>query len=444
MLDILYDQTSTSSNSNSNNNPNSSDQNSSSQSLWLYAYSELMMQSVYTYLRLISDHAQGATLTQLRQRETEFCCQVLREKWNECMLIGRDLVRQLQNLSKINEFDQLWKDIINSPHVLSPQFAQLGGLIYLMKLPTRRRCLISRLTVDMERKMYFIITSVKYGQQKRYQDWFQRQYLNTPESQSLRVDLIRYICVVVHPTNEQLNAGLTPRWALCGWLINTCTSLIDSANLKLALFFDWLMYDAKKENIMLIEPAILLMYNSMKINAFPVANSGNSGINVNVTSMLFDFLCRIGTNYYWPYKDQILTGIMHSFKDSVEKRVIPSMQVFFANPDLSKTQKEQSQQPVLDRDLKMLLQTTFGNFFQTLNINQANLGNVPQQQLTLPTISITNAQQPIKPLMSGDISSANSPSSFSPITQTSIKHIKNLNNLLMLFLSKKNLKISSE
>jgi integrator complex subunit 3 len=464
MLDILYDTTlsttssstttATSASSNTDQTPSSS---SSSQALWIYAHNELMMQSVYTYLRLISDHAQSPTLTQLRQRESDFCCQVLREKWNRCMLIGRDLVRLIQNLSKISEFELLWKEIISSPQSISPQFSQLGGLIYLMKLPSRRRCLISRLTVDMERKIYFIITSVKYGAQKRYQDWFQRQYLNTPESQSLRVDLIRYICVVVHPTNEQLNSGLTPRWAVCGWLINTCTSLIDSANLKLALFFDWLLYDSKRDNIMLIEPAILLMFNSMKINALSGGGSGSSGAqslinmnsaNVNVTSMLFDFLCRISTNYFWPYKEQILLGIMHSFKDSVEKRVIPSLQVFF-NPSESANNTGSAttaaaaagskQQPALDRDLKMLLQATFGDFFQTLNVNQkisavpvvvstGNAGVVQQGSastqlssgssssvLMLPIMPIkSEQQQQIKPFNSDIMSNS---SSFMPISQ---------------------------
>jgi integrator complex subunit 3 len=362
ILEILYDQTTTSCSNNTNlDQP----------TLWLYSYNELMTQSVYTYLRLISDHSQSSALSCLKQRETEFCCQVLREKWNECMLIGRDLVRLLQNLAKINEFNTLWKDIITSPQNLSPQFAQLGGLIYLLRLPTRKRCLISRLTVDMERKIYFIITSVKAGQQKRYLEWFQRQYLNTAESQSLRIDLIRYICVVVHPTNEQLNAGLTPRWSLCAWLLNTCTSLIDTANLKLALFFDWIIYDAKKDNIMLIEPGILLMYYSIRQNNLILNNLNN----INLTTMLFDFLCRIATNFFWPIKDFILNGIMQSFKDSVEKRVIPSLQIFFnsvsqpIDSSSGSNNKEKHQgQPILDRDIRNLIQSTFGNFFQTLTI----------------------------------------------------------------------------
>ncbi|ETE59211.1 hypothetical protein L345_15060, partial [Ophiophagus hannah] len=70
---------------------------------------------------------------------------------------------------------------------------------------------------------------VRLGQQKRYQDWFQRQYLSTPDSQSLRCDLIRYICGVVHPSNE---------------------SNVAASNAKLALFYDWLFFNPDKDSIM--------------------------------------------------------------------------------------------------------------------------------------------------------------------------------------------------
>lgn len=69
----------------------------------------------------------------------------------------------------------------------------------------------------------FSSPQVRFGQQKRYQDWFQRQYLSTPDSQSLRCDLIRYICGVVHPSNEVLSSDILPRWAIIGWLLTTCT-----------------------------------------------------------------------------------------------------------------------------------------------------------------------------------------------------------------------------
>jgi hypothetical protein len=65
---------------------------------------------------------------------------------------------------------------------------------------------------------------------KRYQDWFQRQYLSTPESQTLRCDLIRFIVGVIHPSNELLGSDIIPRWAVIGWLLTTCTSQVSFGN----------------------------------------------------------------------------------------------------------------------------------------------------------------------------------------------------------------------
>lgn len=48
----------------------------------------------------------------------------------ECLIIGRDLVRLLQNVARIPEMELLWRDLLHNPQVLSPQFTG--------KLPTIR------------------------------------------------------------------------------------------------------------------------------------------------------------------------------------------------------------------------------------------------------------------------------------------------------------------
>uniref|UniRef100_A0ACB8G6M6 Uncharacterized protein n=1 Tax=Sphaerodactylus townsendi TaxID=933632 RepID=A0ACB8G6M6_9SAUR len=78
--------------------------------------------SVYTFLRLIVDHHGSPPLQALRQKEVDFCISLLRDRFMDCAVIGRDLVRLLQNVARIPEFEQLWKDIIHNPQALSPQF----------------------------------------------------------------------------------------------------------------------------------------------------------------------------------------------------------------------------------------------------------------------------------------------------------------------------------
>ncbi|XP_045478937.1 integrator complex subunit 3 homolog [Harmonia axyridis] len=300
---------------------------------WLDKFPFLVASVVYNYLRLIEDH-NAPSLINLRHKEVDFIVSLIRDKFTECLVIGRDLVRLLQNLARIPEFEQLWRDILLAPKSLSPNFS---GILQLLQTRTSRRFLQSRLTPEMEKKLVFLTSQVRFGNHKRYQDWFQRQYLATPESQSLRCDIIRFIVGVIHPTNELLCSDIIPRWAVIGWLLTTCTSAVAMSNAKLALFYDWLFFDSDKDNIMNIEPAILVMYHSMR--SHPA-----------VSATLLDFLCRIISNFYPPLTDKVRGGIFCSLRQILDKRVLSCLLPLFDNPKL-------------DRDLRIMVKETFKEFF---------------------------------------------------------------------------------
>ena len=69
------------------------------------------------------------------------------------------------------------------------------------------------------------------------------QYLSSPESQTLRADLIRYIVGVVHPSNEVLCSDIIPRWAIIGWLLTSCqvsdSKLLCRESVLIKLFLGW-------------------------------------------------------------------------------------------------------------------------------------------------------------------------------------------------------------
>ncbi|XP_013183853.1 integrator complex subunit 3 homolog [Amyelois transitella] len=299
---------------------------------WLDKSPVLICMVVYTYLRLIEDH-NLPHLANLRQKEVNFVIALIRERFSEVINLGRDLVRLLQNVACIPEFNQLWQDILLNPKSLCPTFT---NVLQLLQSRTSRRYLQSRLTPDMERKLVFLTSQVRFGSHKKYQEWFQRQYLATPESQSLRSDMIRFIVGVIHPTNELLCSDIIPRWAVIGWLLTTCTSNVAASNAKLALFYDWLFYDPEKDNIMNIEPAILVMHHSMR--SHPA-----------VTATLLDFLCRIIPNFYPQYADKVKQGIYNSLQQIIEKRVLPNLQPLFDSPKL-------------DRELRTTVRETFKEF----------------------------------------------------------------------------------
>jgi len=283
--------------------------------VWLDEKPSLFTVALYTYLRLLPDHTMAASKVQalnaLRQKEISFCVRLLREKFHECISIGRDLLRLLQDVSMIPEFESIWRDLLSNPAVFrDPVFCDIAQL-YAVRTPTRY--LTSRITPNMETQIRFMLTNVRMGSQRRNQTWFAQRYLSTPESETLVCDLIRFICCVHHPTNQILQSDIVPRWAIVGWLLKCCKSNHVEANAKLALFYDWLFFMSKVDNIMNIEPAILLMVHSIPKY-------------VNMTHSLLEFLFLLIDHYDPVHRDLIQKGVTSSIDILVGKGVVRSLE----------------------------------------------------------------------------------------------------------------------
>ncbi|CAG0882381.1 unnamed protein product [Cyprideis torosa] len=318
---------------------------------------------VYTFLRLMEDHGDHP---QLQTREAELVTSLIREHMMDCLQIGRDLVRLMHQVARLPLITELWKDILTSPQSLHPSFQ---GVHQLLSTRTSRRMLQSRLTPEMEEKIVFLASAVRLGNHRRYQEWFEKTYLNTDASQTLRSDLVRFIVNVIHPTNEMLSSDITPRWALMGWLITGCPNPVATQNCKLALFYDWLYYDPERDNIMNIEPAILLINFSLKTHPMLAASlldflcrvRFNLCIRQFVTlcamhlfyldqltspcsrvlvlfSFVFRFVCdfQTATQYCAFLSDAFLVGIKNSFHDIVHKKVLASLSPVLESPKLDK------------------------------------------------------------------------------------------------------------
>ncbi|XP_003382726.1 PREDICTED: integrator complex subunit 3-like [Amphimedon queenslandica] len=300
---------------------------------WLYNLSPLVMSVVYTYLSILPSHLNVNELTSLKDLEISLIISLIRNKFIDCIQIGRDLLRLLQNVTCIPEFTQLWNEIINQPTALDPTFTGVGQIF---SKRTSRRFVAGRIVTDSEIKMNFLLSKVKFGQHKRYQEWFSRKYLSSPESLSVIPELIRFVCCVIHPPNEVLGSDILPRWAFIGWLLSlTQSNPVLSSNSKLSLFYDWLCYSPDTDNIMNIEPAVLLMYHSLHSHT-------------QITSSLLDFLCRLSNSFSPQYNAS--HGIQNAFKDIAKKGVIQSLDALLSSPKL-------------DKDLIKLLKATFPDLY---------------------------------------------------------------------------------
>jgi integrator complex subunit 3 len=158
--------------------------------------------------------------------------------------------------------------------------------------------------------------------------WFSRKFLSELDKETVIVDIVRFICCAHHPPNEIIQSDVVPRWTVIGWLLTTFKrkNYIE-ANAKLALFYDWLFFDERMDNIMNIEPAILLMVHSIPKY-------------VEMTNTLLEFLLRLLDNYDMEHKDIIVKGVVSAFRFLQSKGVIQSLDILTSYPTLSPSLKE--------------------------------------------------------------------------------------------------------
>lgn len=283
----------------------------------------VLTSALYTYLRLLADHCRlvnNTNLEALKRLEIEFCVKVVREQFHLCLRIGRDFIRVLQDLVHVPEFRAIWKDLVLNPSEFkTPGFSDISQF-YCMR--TSSRYALLRITPEMETQLRFLLTHVKFGSQKRHQDWFAKKFLHGLERETIVSDIVRFICCAHHPTNEIIQSDVLPRWAVIGWLLSLCRKNHVGANAKLALFYDWLFFDERVDNLMNIEPAMLLMVYSIPRY-------------IDMTHTLLEFLFLLMDNYDLQHNDFIVRGVSSAFSVLLRKGVIQSMDVLTSCDALS-------------------------------------------------------------------------------------------------------------
>ncbi|KAI3794873.1 hypothetical protein L1987_37513 [Smallanthus sonchifolius] len=266
----------------------------------------VLSSALYVFLRVLSDHCRvclNSKFKSLKQKETEFCIRVFRDQFHLCFKIGRDVIRLLQDLVHVPEFQDIWKDLLLRTDVSQLYQSRTCSTYFLL-----------RITPEMEAHLRFLLTQVKLGSQTRYQIWFRRKFLDVPEKETVVIDIIRFICCAHHPSNDIIHSNVIQRWAVIGWLLKCCTKNHVEANVKLALFYDWLFFKEDVDNIMNIEPAILLMVNSMPKY-------------LHMTQNLLEFLFLVVDHYDIERKDLILKGVLSALDVLDRKGVVQSFDV---------------------------------------------------------------------------------------------------------------------
>lgn len=296
----------------------------------------VLTSALYVYLRLLADHCRLSSdekLEELKFLEIKYCVRMLREQFHLCLRIGRDLVRLLQDLVHVPEFKEIWKDLVLNPGAF--QDLEFSDISQLYRTRTSSRYFLLRITPEMESQLRFLLSCVKFGNQKRYQTWFAKKFLSGPGREAVVVDIIRFICCAHHPSNEIIQSDIIPRWAVIGWLLKCCTKVHTEADAKLALFCDWLFFDEKVDNIMNIEPAMLLMVCS-------------TDKYMDLTNSLLEYLLLLVDNYDVDRRSIIARGVSLALGTLVQKGVVRSLDVLTCCNGISPFLREWLQKILLD------------------------------------------------------------------------------------------------
>lgn len=299
---------------------------------WYNQQAQLIPFSIYSFLRVISGN--GIDLG-LRKELGTFCATVLIEKFKECSVIGRDLIRVLQDVSKMSEFTQVWKFLYqkSSQSSLNDSSIETTQLYKILQVPSPKRYLACRLTPEMEINLLFILDHVKYGgiHHRKYYDWFSYEYLKVSDTENLIIDIIRYLVVAYHPPNSVLASSSVQRWQIITWFLRQMKTNYSTANAKLALFYDWLFYDPAIDNIMNVEPAILII-------------SKSASVNPKITSTMIEFLYLLKKDYLPTLAESIEKCIDKTMFDILSKRVISNLESILLSDQIGEDVKKQTKE----------------------------------------------------------------------------------------------------
>lgn len=279
---------------------------------------------VYPLLRFLAEDKIPADIVHVAANLT---VDLLSSYFKECSTLGRELVRCLIEVAKYPVFEKIWRTI------LSPSLDSGHALMKLLMTPSAKKFVVLRISPQIEGYVNFLVANVPSGQLLPHFALFTEDFNGRgQEIESFGTfvsDFIRFLTVGIHPSNAQLSAGYVSRWYIIFSILKLLHTSYEGATAKLALFLDWITFDGKGDNIMLIEPAALLIFRS-------------APLNVSYTITLLEFLQNLPDTLYPPLHDLVASSIKSALEACVKLGVVPSLDVLLSSP-------------LLPEDLKMFI-----------------------------------------------------------------------------------------
>ena len=217
------------------------------------------------------------TLTPLVAAATSIAVRLLTERWPLAAGCGRDLARCLREAAEAAQgLAAVWAALLAgcapgaaAADAGAPGYAAPRALTRLLARRTPPRLLLSRLPPDAEAALYFMLTSVRSGNQRRYQSWYAARHLARDGAEATAAvvgavaDATRYVAAVYHPPASVHASDVLPRWACLGWLLQWGRGEAVAEAARVATLLDWLFFDAATDSVASVEPAALVLVRSI-------------------------------------------------------------------------------------------------------------------------------------------------------------------------------------
>lgn len=272
----------------------------------------------------------------------EICTHLLYQKYRECSMLGRDLVRCLVEVARIPQIQHIWD------WLLRPKDNGKSPFALLLATPTPKRYLAMRLTPKAETDIQFLLEKSLSSQQGFYISLFIHNHVPSApgdDGGALISDILRYIVGAIHPANIVLSSPVLQRWMLISAMLRSVRTSYAATSAKLSLFLDWIMFNPKVDNIMSVEPGLLVLAKS----AFD---------HPNITSTLVEFLDLLASKFYPPLSSAMYQGIASIFDLGMHHGVLSS--------------KDQLLTPMLHSEIKEMLSSLMRPQKPTVSLNNAD------------------------------------------------------------------------
>lgn len=221
---------------------------------WLHELPGVVPFVFYSMARIASEEGIDPSIL---TGSLKICDDLLRNRYKECIVIGRDFARLVFAISNHDPIKLFWSWFTKDGD--TPKSAPIHQIL---AQPTPKKYIACRLTPVMESEIIYIMENVKVGRQNFYEAWFQDAHIPkgpSDDPNSVVVDLIRYIVAVHHPSNAVLASNVVQRWSVITWLYKLIIHEKAAFDALLSLYLDWLVFDPTVDSIMNIEPGCLVL-----------------------------------------------------------------------------------------------------------------------------------------------------------------------------------------